>query len=130
MKHIQHKIRSANSDYLDKGWLDMDAIMELMMDQEHKDDLRTDAGEFPQSDQEKTRRKVIALMELLEIPEVEKDQLLNATDTNQQLEDLHRRWTEKVNAKLAFSDSAPEDQSGERWQDFTVYRNGGNCGLS
>ena len=129
MKHIKKDLRNISSDYLGKGWLDVDAIMELMTGREHNDNPNKDDSEFPKFDQKKLRRKVTALMELLEMPEVEKDQLLDSADINIQLEELHRRWAERIGKTLGGADSAQKDPAGDCWQDFSVYRSGEIHGL-
>jgi hypothetical protein len=125
MKHIRNDLRNVSSDYLDRGWLDIDAIMDLMMGQAHKDDSQDGEDELPRSDQANLRRKIIAMAELLELPDIEKKSLLNTANSDQQLEELHRRWAERIGETLGRGDSARENQARERWQDFSVYRSGG-----
>ena len=125
MKHIRNDLRNVSSDYLDRGWLDVDAIMDLMMGQVHNDVLKDGADGLPQDDQANLRRQIIAMAELLELPDIEKKSLLNTANSDQQLEELHRRWADRIGETFGRGNSSRENQVRERWQDFSVYRSGG-----
>jgi len=124
MTHISTCLQHLLLDYRNKGWLDVDTLLEIL---EHKQvrDLPTPFHNSASwSPKEEITHKIVALMELASAPEIERQKVMQNSYTIPQLEELQRIWLEKVRQKLGFQQNDIHKNEENIWCDYSKYRNG------
>ena len=126
MLHNSKALRELVSDYDDKGWLDLDAIMEAIADQDKQENACTTQLSHPVDQRvDKVRDKILALMDLKGVSEAAKKAMRDGIFTEEQLEDLHNKWSEEIQkSPRTTPDKILSSFPMTRWRDFIPYRNG------
>ena len=124
MTHISTCLQRLLLDYRNKGWLDVDTLIEFLEHQQVRDHP-TPAHNFSAwSPKEKFTHKIVALMELASASEIEQQKLLQNSFTIPQLEELQQLWLEKVRQKLGIQQNDIQKNEKNIWCDYSKYRNG------
>jgi restriction endonuclease Mrr len=130
MKNKTSQLGRMLADYKDRGWLDLDRVLEALELGTKSDHQREPIlGETNYSSEPEVVQKIEALLDLYEVPEEKRRHILQHGLTDAQLEKLHREWLEKVKRELGTTETPPDRVSGGvSWQDYSVYRSGSRPG--
>ncbi len=89
------------SAFHDRGWVDLDEILELLTKKiPISKSNSTETTEKPSSSQDVLQRKIAALMDLTDLTDAQREQLIARCKSVEQLQQLHNEWEEKINSIL------------------------------
>jgi hypothetical protein len=126
MKNKAREPRHLLADYYERGWVDLDGIMEAIS----KGSLeRSDAGESPAESIsqpcEERKKQILAWMELTGASSEAVDAMRKGWYTEEQLAALHEIWSREMERTrenlLSVSHMATRRK---KWRDFSAFRNG------
>jgi hypothetical protein len=101
MKDKINQVKSVLSRFHEQGWVDLDEILELLTKKiPVSASNSTDTTDKLNSAQEILQRKIAALMDLADLSDVQREQLIEKCKTVEQLQELHNEWEEKINDVL------------------------------
>lgn len=129
MEHISTCLSRLLLDYRNKGWLDLDTLIETIEQEQGQDQLGSKCRKIrPSLLENDLTHRVLALMELAGTPEAEREHLIVGDLSDSQLEELHRVLSQKVRCQMGLHNDE-EIVSGKEpvCQDYSIYRNGVRC---
>ena len=124
MTHISACLQHLLLDYRNKGWLDVDTLIETLEHKQVRDHPTSLHSSSAWSPKEEITHKIVALMELALAPEIERQKVIQNSFTIPQLEELQRIWLEKVRQKLGIQQNDIRKNEENIWRDYSKYRNG------
>ena len=128
MDNNDKRVNVIVSDYLDRGWVDLDTILDEISLKTTEDTQRRIAPhqEPTQTDQqEKLRIKVVTLMNILDVNTQSQDKLISKCTADNDWEVLLQRLLERTSEKFGLSHKTIRlKNTSMKWLDLAVYRNG------
>lgn len=126
MKEKDNQVQSVLSKFQEQGWVDLDEILELLTKNTPKSSLSlADKTEKDDSDQDILHRKIAALMDLADLTDAQREQLIAKCKTVEQLRQLHNEWEGKINAILGNNPGESEIPSQEDlYTNYSNYQSG------
>ena len=126
MKNKDRRSHCLVTDYYDKGWLDLDAVMEAISDSENDGRLsdKTLHNHVSVKVEEK-RRQILAWMELAGASVEVKEALRTGYYTEEQMDALHDIWLREMRKSCADQMGVAEKRiQSKRWRDYGAFRSG------
>lgn len=126
MKDKNNHVKSVLSRFHEQGWVDLDEILELLSKKTPiSASNSTETTDTPNTAQEILQRKIAALMDLADLTDVQREQLIAKCKTVEQLQQLHNEWEEKINTILGVRRGTSENSSHEvQHIDYSNFQNG------
>ena len=114
------------SAFPDRGWVDLDEILELLTKKiPISKSNATDVTEKPGSSEDVLQRKIAALMDLADLTDAQREQLITRCKSVEQLQKLHNEWEVKINTILGVDSGKSEDLHQEvPREDYSKYHSG------
>ncbi len=114
------------STFHDRGWVDLDEILELLAKKTPiTKSNSTETTEKPSSSQDVLQRKIAALMDLADLTDAQREQLITRCKSVEQLQQLYNEWEEKISAILGVDCGKSEDIHQEVLrEDYSKYQSG------
>ena len=126
MKNNNSQAQVILSTFHEQGWVDLDEILELLTKNTHiTKSNTTETTEKPSISQEVLHRKITALMDLADLTDTQREQLIKKCNSVEQLQQLHNEWEEKINTILGVDTSKSDGQHPEDLrEDYSKYHSG------
>ena len=114
------------STFQDRGWVDLDEILDLLSKKiPISSSNSTETPEKLKTAQDVLHRKISALMDLADLTDAQREQLIAKCKTVEQLQQLHNEWEEKINAILGDDHGKSESPHQDvLYRDYSNYQNG------
>lgn len=126
MKNKGRDLNNLVTNYYDKGWLDLDAVIEVIAkDQEEEQLSETPLKDSASSTIEKKRRQILAWMDLVGASDAAKEAMRTGYYTEEQMGALHDIWLQEMHK--SYGDTFPtnlREIPSRRRYDFSVFLNG------
>ena len=114
------------STFQERGWVDLDRILELLSKKiAVKTSTLTETTKNPNTSQDTLKRKITALMELADLTNHQRKQLIEKCKSSEQLQQLHSEWEEKIKTILGVALEESEiPHSAVPQVDYSKYQSG------
>jgi hypothetical protein len=126
MKNNGRRLNKLITDYYDKGWLDLDAIMEAISSDGNDGQLPEKAlQDFTSEKIEVKRGQILAWMDLVGVSDAVKEAMRTGYYTEEQMDAMHDIWMREMQKSCREQTATAERPSqSRRWRDFGAFRNG------
>jgi hypothetical protein len=126
MKNKDRRPHCLVTDYYDKGWLDLDAVLEAISNSGNDGRLLGEALNDSATERiERKRSQILAGMELVGVSDAVKEAMRTGYYTEEQMDALHDIWIREMQKSCVDQMSVSEKLiNSRRWRDFAAFRNG------
>ncbi len=126
MKDNNSQAQVILSTFHERGWVDLDEILELLAKKiPITKSNTTETTEKPNGSQDVLQRKIAALMDLADLTDAQREQLITRCNSVEQLQQLHTEWEEKIYTILGVDCGKSEGPHQEILrEDYSKYQSG------